>query len=126
MLRICQVLVTIVVLAKAPRRRAQGRLPSPAGVPPRLRAIRYLAPRASPLAGQCSLGALGSWANSPALLGLKQGRLKPPFALSVSALHRLGRKLAARDTCSRDALKAARLCGRRDEKMSPGVNVRAS
>ena len=50
-----------------------------------------------------------------ALLGLKQRRLWPPFALSVSDLRRLGRKLAPRDTCSRDAL----LSGRAGAKVSP-------
>jgi len=57
----------------------------------------------SRLAGQSSLGALSSWANSAALLGLKQGRLWPPFALSVGDVHRLARTFTPGDTCPRNA-----------------------
>jgi len=48
----------------------------------RLRAIRCLAPRASPLAGQTSLGVTQHSANSRTT-SLKQGLSPPPLRLSV-------------------------------------------
>ena len=57
----------------------------------------------SRLAGQMSLGVLCSWPNSAALLGLKQGRLRPPLHLPVKAPRRLARTFTPGDTCPRNA-----------------------
>ena len=63
----------------------------------------------SRLAGKMSLGALCSWRNSAALLGLKQARLWPPLHFPVSAVRRLARTFTPGDTMPRDARR------RRDE-----------
>ena len=71
----------------------------------RFRAIRYLAPRASPLAGQSSLGAT-STLRTRAPLGSDSASLGLRSLCRRRDGHRLGRKLASRDTCSRSAPEA--------------------